>query len=78
MMSTQPCQALFSIVVVIENKVDDFHGADGGNGMFVYKLLFAIRIENNGEIVEALYQTFQLKSVRQVDGHGNVLFPDLI
>ena len=46
--------------------------------MLIYKLLFSLGIEYDGEIVEALDHSFQLKAVGQVDGHCNMLFSNLV
>jgi len=62
----------------IKNDIDSFHGGNGGYGMLVYQLLFTLAVENDGEVVKALYQSPKLETICQVNGNGNMLFPDLI
>jgi hypothetical protein len=53
--SLAACCPLLLFPVVVKNKVDQFHGAYGGDRVFVHQLLSPVGIKYYGEIVETLY-----------------------
>src|SRR5690606_19291547 len=73
--SAVPCR-LF--LVVVENKVDQFHRAYRGYCVFIYQLLPSVGIQYDGEVVKALYRALQLETVRKVDGHRKMFFSYLV
>ena len=60
------------------HKVDGFSRRDGGNSMLVHHLLLAQHIEHHRKIIKALYITFNLKAVDQMNGHADIFFSHLI
>ena len=51
---------------------------NGGDSMFIDKVLLSVRIKNNRIIIETLYYTLELKTVSNINCNGNPVFSCLI